>query len=158
MFGFCCCCIEFALWNGIVSTGSTRMTAGNAAHSQPATLHQTVLLDRLQCILRATRRVPASRRHPLRSSLIESYEEDADSAAHRFVTSARIATRSSRISVNGAEAPLGAITTTKSSDGRMREASFRRASRNLRLARLRWGFDPIAFAMAHPIFPVPARK
>lgn len=132
------------------------MASRDSLQAQPTAFDQPVLLDSLQRVLGARRRVPASRRHPSCRSLIKPNEGYSDRSSHRFrVSSSKRPISSWRIENSSASALL-LHTTTKSralSGPNLAIADFTR-----RLTRFLRGFDPIWRLVATPNWPDPKRE
>jgi hypothetical protein len=87
------------LWNGIVAAGAERMTSGYALQPQPTTFDQPIPLHSFERVLAATGRVAAGGRHPGKSPLVATDQEDSNSAAHLWFTFAKtVLTSSSMLS------------------------------------------------------------
>ena len=126
------------------------MASGDSFHPQPTSLHQSVLFNRFQGVLRAAGRIAAGRRHPFGASLILSHEPDSDPFSHLWARASMCFFSSPLISSKGAWSALRCPRTTISSC-----LTSGRASLNRRFTRFRRGLFPIERLVVNPTRPSP---
>ena len=139
-----------------MTTRIKRITPCDAFRTHPTSFDQSVFFDRFERILRASRSKAARSRHPSKTSLVATYQEDAESFSHRDFacsTRMRISATKSSYAADAASAPA---TKTRSSSAAI-DFDSRMLARKRRFRVFLLGFPPIAFAVAIPTCPVPGR-
>jgi len=143
--------------HGIESAGIERMATRNAPDSHPASFQQSVLLYRLQSVLRATGCEPAYCGLPARTSLIRPDEANAhlSSQLSQIVSCLNASRITSRAWLPGIFDPAGLISMTKSISPGILSSQRRNASRHRLRTRLRLAMLPIDFAATTAARPWP---